>query len=1667
MKQRLLLCVFLMLLCSLWDVTYAVPGRRRPVQKTLPDGSLLTIVVNGDEHRNWITTGDGYTVQQKKDGFFYYVEQKADTLRCTDVKASEPIKRTSEERTFLRQIKKSLLPKAKKTLSMIVPKSSSPVIEPGKAGWLLADNPYRSKPSLEYIVVPVSYPDKPLKYTQADLERLCNESGLKDWGLVGSVKDFFEDMSFGKFSAHAKVMPVYQTQNKYGTYGKYGNMDTEIVNYLESHGIYWTDISKHGAPIIAVVFPGFSQSDTGDEKDIWANQHSIEHASKTVYVNYATILYTPEFDNYPEEFPGTYTFCHEFSHALGVPDLYDTNYETDGQHFNHFGWDVMVGSIGRNAPSHNSFIRYKLGWMENAIELNKPLHVSLKSVEEEQCGYFFRAGTKGEFFWLENRQKNKWNSDLPGYGMLVYHVDSVTWFNNCKGEFHNGMVIGWSGRNQINGNASRPGFDLEEADGVQSWDTQAGDCFPGSTNTTSFTDNTTPGASDYAGTPTNKPLTNMTLKDGAISFDFMGGGGAVAEVLTSEVCLTAANSMTVRLDIKKGEGAVITECGVYYGLTAALQSNKVVGTLNGNKGEVILDGMRNNMNYYLRSYIVMDGVTIKDAVRTMRTSLSEINSFPVIYDFTKSETINTVTPLANVEGYLPSMSEQWGQKFLSVPLSSKIVFPMMNVQLGKELYIRFQNTTYIPTSSFTPYLYYRYGYQDEWRNLKDELALICFTPEHEQIQFAIGAEQEYSYYFGSYVNHNFPPYYERNVSYTPVLTFTDKLQADWIIKSFPFMPVYKTEDFSLWGAVPNGSEYSFSPDEYSSEDYRLLDKDEGYFSSDILLPMMQSSVLNKPVMRFFYDGDAGTGLYIDYRVGQSKEWVRLNTDYLLAAASDDYHQEYMLKLPKVDRLQIRIRNISHSSANYGAGYGFVGSGMIHHLRVGEAEDLSVANAGVIDEKPAVKVELASKPEDYQEYGILVNGNKSIPCKDARQSISFMRVPDLADQAMATIKVYAKTKDGRTIYSPDAVTVTQPVRTTTAQKPTVTFVDNRGKYSVLRSMYYPGGKEILIQGLCWTSSYDSEPTVENNEGLFIIEDSQLERIDSIVPAKSGTVYRLRAFRMCEGDATYTYGNPVEIRSGATGQQELTLPFSFTDCSQADLDAYWRTEGNWHIQYGRSLDASFLNYVPVKTFRIVTPLIRKKLTEQHALKLTGIWKGLRVYLIDEKTHAAYEAECCISGQFDGQYEASENYFKLPAGLEEFRIAFDIDNAYGSTCSLTGFTIEVNNNWCLYAEEANKDEDGNYLIASSANLAWMAIQTHMNRDWSLGKSFIQTDNIDLADHIWFPIGISRYPNFCYFSGQYDGKGHYIAGLTINSTTQNCQGLFGCLKDAVVRGVHLKSGNVSGGGSIGGLAGYAVNSVIEDCTNAVHVAGKSYYIGGIIGQCYNNTITACINYGAVSGSEDSRYVGGITGENRGSIVACANLGEVTGNTRVGGVCGANAFDLYGVFNAGRVTAVSDQGAIGGDRSGKGAGVFYDKKASSDGGYLMGFDGGDGISQSVTEQQLKSREILERMNNAILGYTSKYSWKADPNGGYPVLDGGTLVSIDAVTEDAGTTIQVVSAEGKLYVTTFEEETVCVYSSEGYLVKSLKAESGTYELCLDKGVYLIRSGKDVVKALVY
>jgi hypothetical protein len=216
---------------------------------------------------------------------------------------------------------------------------------------------------------------------------------------------------------------------------------------------------------------------------------------------------------------GIGTICHEFSHVLGLPDFYDTDYEKSGGESNHPGvWSLMsygcYENDARTPVGYSLFERYSVHFCDVPEKITEEGRYTLEPLYSSFTGYRIDSPVDDEFFLFEFRQKNdfKWDEYLPGSGMLVHRVEKP------------GMNF-WNGNNKLNVNPAHNYYEVVRADGAHKdkdgkYVSTNADVFPGSKNVRSLDVFTSPAhLKSWSGEQTELGLKNITMQDGVITFD--------------------------------------------------------------------------------------------------------------------------------------------------------------------------------------------------------------------------------------------------------------------------------------------------------------------------------------------------------------------------------------------------------------------------------------------------------------------------------------------------------------------------------------------------------------------------------------------------------------------------------------------------------------------------------------------------------------------------------------------------------------------------------------------------------------------------------------------------------------------------------------------------------------------------------------------------------------------------------------------------------------------------------------------------------------------------------------------------------------------------------------------------------------------------------------------
>ena len=484
MKKIGLIAVLSVMVCSVW----AVPARRGGIVKTQPDGSQITVYQHGDEHFHWITNEKGEWLKMDNDGFY----------RVTEALSAE-------------QVEARRVASSKRAAMAAYPLNVAP----------------------RGLVILVNFTDVAFTTEKAEMDSMLTAVNYtrnysytyrgKQYNIrsQGSARQYFEDVSFGQYNPHFDVVgPVtiskehsyYGINNSKGRDSKPEYMIEEACKLADTEcNVDFSQYDNDGdgfVDFVFVIYAGYGEADGGGANTIWPHAWNLlQAAGRMCEVDGKKVdLYAcgNELDNYSKTHTGIGTFCHEFSHVLGLPDLYVTN---TASHTTMNEWDIMdygpYNNEGNTPPAYSAYERFFMGWLQPRL-ITEPENITLEELnstntalmitESDSANLIGNDPNPTTFYMLENRQKEGWDEHLPGHGMMLTKIQ----YNYNR----------WN-QNTVNNSSSKMGVDLVEANGKASNSGKATDLFP-------------VGASEYLGI-TNHAIEGIEEVDGVIKFKYKGG----------------------------------------------------------------------------------------------------------------------------------------------------------------------------------------------------------------------------------------------------------------------------------------------------------------------------------------------------------------------------------------------------------------------------------------------------------------------------------------------------------------------------------------------------------------------------------------------------------------------------------------------------------------------------------------------------------------------------------------------------------------------------------------------------------------------------------------------------------------------------------------------------------------------------------------------------------------------------------------------------------------------------------------------------------------------------------------------------------------------------------------------------------------------------------------
>ncbi|MBN1396614.1 MAG: M6 family metalloprotease domain-containing protein [Bacteroidetes bacterium] len=353
-----------------------------------------------------------------------------------------------------------------------------------------------------------------------------------------TMKEYFHAMSYGQFNVGGSVSAWYTVSHPKSYYSTHGtlfdNPQTkeflkEVLDSSDSSIDFrqFDNDGPDGIPnsgdddgFVDIVFFVSIGSNGRSSDDIWPHFYLYSifygnpYTTNDIGINGQPILideYTIQNSESGEDYyslPPTALFCHEFGHALGLPDLYDIDYSSDGIG----GWGLM-GYQSYYSNEHpvgmEAWSKYHLGWIippvyDEGSHLNQVIRNSYQNSE----AYIIKKKSDSKYFLIENRRRIGFDEFIRCEGLLIWSV------NESKFEF--GQTGGYGWNNAGNADDSDRGVNLIKADNSDNAYTEEGDAYPGHANNHTLDRNSLPNSRDRDGFDTGIGITNIREQEDTI-----------------------------------------------------------------------------------------------------------------------------------------------------------------------------------------------------------------------------------------------------------------------------------------------------------------------------------------------------------------------------------------------------------------------------------------------------------------------------------------------------------------------------------------------------------------------------------------------------------------------------------------------------------------------------------------------------------------------------------------------------------------------------------------------------------------------------------------------------------------------------------------------------------------------------------------------------------------------------------------------------------------------------------------------------------------------------------------------------------------------------------------------------------------------------------------------
>lgn len=620
----------------------AGPVHDRMVTLVQPDGTSFAARFRGDEFIRIKTDLHGHAIMQDAEGWWCYASYETDGSKvCSGIRVGDkapgsvisasidiPYRKLYEHAGILKR-------------SLAEQKEPTPVRTKGKT-------------VKHGLVILAQFADLGFKHKRADFEALLTKEGYSMNNASGSAKEYFDAQFGGSVDFEFSVSDIVTLSQDLAYYG--GNtsvakgvesdknpeeMVIEACRLVDPHIDFslYDDDGDGEVDNVFVFFAGGDEAEGAGDDCIWSHAWYIKDgAGRNLVLDGKTInryACTSEMTRYQDasgkivqRLAGIGSFCHEYSHTLGLPDMYDTDYEASGGQADAL-WvstSLMDGgnynNLGSVPPNFNALEREILGLSEPVVIERSGVY-RLEPVDKGGQCYRINTEEDDEYYLLECRSGAGWDAYVGGKGLLLYHIDKTQRSSGYSDSYGKDITadMRWTLYNEVNCRPDHQCADLIEA-------------IPGASNVRNVfypvygvTDIDEESFSSWSGEVGRFAITGIRMEGENVVFNVIGGDEEVPPLPVSIGCEKFQDAAIITFESNRIYDG---EATISWGVTGKDVQTLNVASHEPGKYAVVLDGLTPRTSYTVTISFVLNDVAGKEGTVSFMTN-SDNGGYPYIY----------------------------------------------------------------------------------------------------------------------------------------------------------------------------------------------------------------------------------------------------------------------------------------------------------------------------------------------------------------------------------------------------------------------------------------------------------------------------------------------------------------------------------------------------------------------------------------------------------------------------------------------------------------------------------------------------------------------------------------------------------------------------------------------------------------------------------------------------------------------------------------------------------------------------------------------------------------------------------------------------------------------------------------------------------------------------